>query len=122
MLKHLSHQQCEAMKEFIEESKILSAPNIGCFAKSLVDNALPLLRTSSAHSSLEGTVTEMAVHAAIIFLCGQNRVLAPLRNLAFDPANMAVRSLQFSLCIFRALSLWTANLWTWEQSNPCVLF
>ncbi|XP_026634303.1 E3 ubiquitin-protein ligase RNF213-like, partial [Microtus ochrogaster] len=77
------------MKEFIEESKILSAPDIGCFAKSLVDNALPLLRTSSAHSSLEGTVTEMAVHAAIIFLCGQNRVLAPLRNLAFEPANMA---------------------------------
>lgn len=112
MLKHLSHQQCEAMNKFIEESKILSTANIGSFAKSLVDNALPLLWTRSAHSSLEGTVTEMAVHASIIFLCGQNRVLAPLRNLAFDPANMAVRSLQFSLWIFRASSLWTANLWT----------
>ncbi|XP_057630023.1 E3 ubiquitin-protein ligase RNF213-like [Chionomys nivalis] len=86
---HPKPEQCEAMKEFIEESKILSTPDIGCFAKSLVDNALPLLRTRSAHSSLEGTVTEMAVHAAIIFLCGQNRVLAPLRNLAFDPASMA---------------------------------
>ncbi|CAO2646302.1 E3 ubiquitin-protein ligase RNF213 [Lemmus lemmus] len=86
---HPNPEQCAAMHKFIEESKILSAPNIGRFAKSLVDNALPLLRTRSAHSSLEGTVTEMAVHAAIIFLCGQNRVLEPLRNLAFNPANMA---------------------------------
>lgn len=110
------------MKEFIEESKILSAPDIGCFAKSLVANALPLLWTSSAHSSLEGTVTEMVVHAAVIFLCGQNRVLAPLRNLAFDPAKMAVRSLPLSLCIFRASSPWTANPRTRGPPNPCVLF
>lgn len=80
------------MNKFIEESKILSAPNIGRFAKSLVDDALPLLRTRSANSSLEGTVTEMAVHAATIFLCGKNKVLEPLRNLAFYPAKMAVRS------------------------------
>lgn len=86
---HPKPEQREAMNKFIEESKILSAPNIGRFAKSLVDDALPLLRTRSANSSLEGTVTEMAVHAATIFLCGKNKVLEPLRNLAFYPAKMA---------------------------------
>ncbi|XP_035293735.1 E3 ubiquitin-protein ligase RNF213 isoform X3 [Cricetulus griseus] len=86
---HPKPEQCKAMHKFIEESKILSVPNIGPFAKSLVDDALPLLRTRSANSSLEGTVTEMAVHAATIFLCGQNKVLGPLRTLAFHPAKMA---------------------------------
>ncbi|XP_052615833.1 E3 ubiquitin-protein ligase RNF213 isoform X2 [Peromyscus californicus insignis] len=86
---HPKPEQREAMNKFIEESKILSAPNIGRFAKSLVDDALPLLRTRSANSSLEGTVPEMAVHAATVFLCGKNKVLEPLRNLAFYPANMA---------------------------------
>ncbi|KAL1780092.1 E3 ubiquitin-protein ligase RNF213 isoform X1 [Sigmodon hispidus] len=86
---HPKPEQCEAMKKFIEESEILSAPKIGCFAKSLVDDSLPLLRTRSPNSSLGQTVTEMAIHAAVILLCGQNYVLEPLRNLAFDPANMA---------------------------------
>lgn len=97
------------MNKFIKESKILSAPNIRCFAKSLVDNTLPLLRTRSANSSLQGTVNEMAIHVATILLCGQNNVLEPLRNLAFNPVKMAVRSLLFSLCIFGALSPWTTN-------------
>lgn len=92
MLKHLSHQQIEAVNNFIKESQLLSDPNIRHFAKVLVGNTLPLLRARSANSSLEGTVTEMAIHAAIILLCGRNNVLAPLRNLAFYPANMAVRS------------------------------
>ncbi|CAH6776517.1 Rnf213 [Phodopus roborovskii] len=86
---HPKAEQCEAMNKFIEESKILSDPNIGHFAKSLVNNALPLLRIRSANSSLEGTVIEMAIHAAIVFLCGQNEVLGPLRALAFHPATMA---------------------------------
>ncbi|XP_052050777.1 E3 ubiquitin-protein ligase RNF213 isoform X2 [Apodemus sylvaticus] len=86
---HPDPKQLEAVDKFIKESKILSAPNIRCFAKSLVDNTLPLLRTRSANSSLQGAVIEMAVHAATILLCGQNKVLEPLRNLAFNPVNMA---------------------------------
>lgn len=111
MLKHFSHQQLETVNKFIEESKILSAPNIRCFAKSLVDNTLPLLQTRSAHSSLQGTVTEMAIHMVTILLCGQNKVLEPLRNLAFYPTNMEVRSLLYSLRIFRALSLTVSTQW-----------
>nr|XP_034361931.1 E3 ubiquitin-protein ligase RNF213 [Arvicanthis niloticus] len=85
---HPEPKQLETVNKFIKESKILSAPNIRCFAKSLVDNTHPLLQTGSAHSSLQGTVTEMAIHMATILLCGQNKVLQPLRNLAFDPINM----------------------------------
>ncbi|KAM9596356.1 E3 ubiquitin-protein ligase RNF213-like isoform 2-T2 [Trichechus inunguis] len=78
----------EAVNRFIEETKTLS-PEIRLFATSLVDNTLPLLRTGPSDGGLEATVTEMAVHAAAVLLCGQSKVLEPLRNLAFSPANMA---------------------------------
>ncbi|ELK12270.1 RING finger protein 213 [Pteropus alecto] len=81
-------EQCEAMNKVIEESKIFS-PEMRHFATSLVTNALPLLRMGPRESSLESTVTEMAIHAAIILLCGQNKILEPLKNLAFSPDNMA---------------------------------
>lgn len=82
-------QQREAVNTAIEKSKILS-PDMRHFATSLVTNTLPLLRTDPGGGSLEGTVTEMAVHAAAVLLCGQSQVLEPLKNLAFSPANMAV--------------------------------
>ncbi|CAN0131609.1 unnamed protein product [Rangifer tarandus platyrhynchus] len=81
---HPKPQQCEAMEKFIEKSKTLS-PDIRPFAISLVNNELPLLRTGPGVSNLEGTVIEMAVHAAAILLCGQSQVLGPLKNLAFFP-------------------------------------
>uniref|UniRef100_H0WTB7 E3 ubiquitin-protein ligase RNF213 n=1 Tax=Otolemur garnettii TaxID=30611 RepID=H0WTB7_OTOGA len=85
---HPKPEQREAVNTFIEECKIFS-PNVRHFATSLVDNTLPLLSTGPSDSSLEGAVTEMAVHAAVILLCTQNQVMEPLRNLAFSPANMA---------------------------------
>ncbi|XFF88667.1 hypothetical protein AB1E18_014886 [Capra hircus] len=81
---HPKPQQCEAMKKFIEKNKTLS-PDIRAFAMSLVNNELPLLRTGPGVSNLEGTVIEMAVHAATILLCGRSQVLGPLKNLAFFP-------------------------------------
>ncbi|KAF6297909.1 hypothetical protein mRhiFer1_000154 [Rhinolophus ferrumequinum] len=85
---HPTPEQREAVNKFIEESKILS-PDLRRFATSLVTNTLPLLRTGPGGSSLEGTVTEMAVHTAAVLLCGQSQLLEPLKNLAFFPANMA---------------------------------
>lgn len=84
-----SCQQCEAVNTVIEESEILG-PDMRRFAMSLVTNTLPLLKMGPGGSSLEGTVTEMAVHAAAVFLCGQSQILEPLKSLAFSPANMAV--------------------------------
>nr|XP_034493275.1 E3 ubiquitin-protein ligase RNF213 [Marmota flaviventris] len=86
---HPKPEQCEAVSQFIEDSRVLSPPGVRPFAASLVNNTLPLLSTGPGVESLEGTVTEMAVHAAAVLLCGQSEVLAPLRNLAFSPASMA---------------------------------
>ncbi|KAM5149392.1 E3 ubiquitin-protein ligase RNF213 [Callospermophilus lateralis] len=86
---HPKPEQCEAVSRFIEDSRVLSPPGVRPFAASLVDNTLPLLSMGPGADSLEGTVTEMAVHAAAVLLCGQSEVLAPLRNLAFSPASMA---------------------------------
>ncbi|XP_026936735.1 E3 ubiquitin-protein ligase RNF213 isoform X2 [Sagmatias obliquidens] len=85
---HPKPQQCEAMKKFIEERKTLS-PDMRRFAISLVNNELPLLRTGPGDNSLEGTVIEMAIHVASILLCGQSKILEPLKNLAFSPELMA---------------------------------
>uniref|UniRef100_A0A4X1UID3 E3 ubiquitin-protein ligase RNF213 n=1 Tax=Sus scrofa TaxID=9823 RepID=A0A4X1UID3_PIG len=85
---HPKPQQCEALMKVIEEIQALS-PDVRSFASSLVTNELPLLTPGPGDSILEGTVTEMAVHTAVLLLCGQSQVLEPLRNLAFSPRNMA---------------------------------
>ncbi|XP_023555015.1 E3 ubiquitin-protein ligase RNF213 [Octodon degus] len=84
---HPKPKQREVMNKFIEESKLLSAETQH-LATALVNNTLPLLHMGPRASSLEGTVVDMAIHAAAILLCGQNIALRPLRNLAFSPANM----------------------------------
>ncbi|XP_066227809.1 E3 ubiquitin-protein ligase RNF213-like isoform X1 [Saccopteryx leptura] len=89
---HPKPEQREAMNKFIEESQTLS-PDMRGFATSLVANTLPLLRMDPGDGGPEGTVTEMAIHAAAVLLCGQNRVLQPLKNLAFSPATMVTASL-----------------------------
>lgn len=88
------------MKKFIEKSNTLS-PDIRAFAMSLVNNELPLLRTGPGVSNLEGTVIEMAVHAATVLLCGRSQVLGPLKNLAFFPHLMVVRLGYDFFCIHR---------------------
>ncbi|XP_070250935.1 E3 ubiquitin-protein ligase RNF213 isoform X3 [Myotis yumanensis] len=86
---HPKPEQRDALCKFIKESQTLS-PDVREFATDLVTNALPLLRTAGPRDGgLAGTVTELAVHAAVTLLCGQHRVLEPLRNLAFSPATMA---------------------------------
>ncbi|XP_034881723.1 E3 ubiquitin-protein ligase RNF213 isoform X2 [Mirounga leonina] len=85
---HPKPEQCEALNKLIEESKVLSSPDMRHFATSLVTNTLPLLRMGAGDSSLEGTVAELAIHAAIVLLCGHSEVLEPLQNLAFSPADM----------------------------------
>ncbi|XP_068920216.1 E3 ubiquitin-protein ligase RNF213 isoform X2 [Petaurus breviceps papuanus] len=81
-------EQCEAVNTFIKEAKALSSPALKEMAKSLVTNACPLLTVDSNDSGHKSTVTELAVHAKAVLLCGQNPVLEPLKNLAFNPASM----------------------------------
>uniref|UniRef100_A0A673VDP0 Ring finger protein 213 n=1 Tax=Suricata suricatta TaxID=37032 RepID=A0A673VDP0_SURSU len=88
---HPTSEQREALTKAIEESEALSHPDVRHFATSLVANTLPVLHAGVTDSGLEGTVAEMAVHVAVVLLCGHSEVLEPLRNLAFAPASMAVR-------------------------------
>lgn len=89
-LSVLSRQQCATIKTFLEENPVLPS-SARTLATALLDNALPLLRAHPQASGLEGTVLELAVHAAAVLLSGHHAVLEPLRMLAFSPSNMAVR-------------------------------
>uniref|UniRef100_A0A8C3FV72 RING-type E3 ubiquitin transferase n=1 Tax=Chrysemys picta bellii TaxID=8478 RepID=A0A8C3FV72_CHRPI len=81
-------QQCDAMNKFIQSSKALDSAALKQFAASLVTNSLPSLAVSPQNFSPSGALIEIVVHTAALLLCGQNRVLKPLRNLAFSPATM----------------------------------
>ncbi|XP_067403324.1 E3 ubiquitin-protein ligase RNF213 isoform X3 [Emydura macquarii macquarii] len=81
-------EQCDAMNKFIQSSKALDSPDLKQFASSLVMNSLPSLTVSPQNFSHTGALIEIVVHTAALLLCGQNRILEPLRSLAFSPATM----------------------------------
>ncbi|XP_032177877.1 E3 ubiquitin-protein ligase RNF213 isoform X3 [Mustela erminea] len=85
---HPKPEHCEALHKFIEESNVLSSPNMRHFATSLVTNTLPLLRAGDGDGSLEGPVAELVIHTGVVLLCGHSHLLEPLQNLAFSPADM----------------------------------
>uniref|UniRef100_A0A670Y6Z8 RING-type E3 ubiquitin transferase n=1 Tax=Pseudonaja textilis TaxID=8673 RepID=A0A670Y6Z8_PSETE len=74
--------------KFIQNSKVLPSAKLKSFAESLISNQLPLLTLASLSFGRNMMVIEMAVHTAVVLLCGQNRILEPLRNLAFSPGTM----------------------------------
>uniref|UniRef100_A0A8D2Q7Z3 RING-type E3 ubiquitin transferase n=1 Tax=Varanus komodoensis TaxID=61221 RepID=A0A8D2Q7Z3_VARKO len=81
-------QQCDILKEFIQNSRVLPSSEWEAFANYLVTNSLPSLSLSAQDSSHKRVVIEMAVHTAAVLLSGQNQLLVPLRNLAFSPNTM----------------------------------
>ncbi|EMP39294.1 hypothetical protein UY3_03467 [Chelonia mydas] len=97
---HPKKEQCDAMNTFIQHSKALDSPALKQFAASLVTNSLPSLTVRPQHFSPSGALIEIVVHAAALLLCGQNRVLEPLRSLAFSPATMQCgRPMEHSRCV-----------------------
>lgn len=80
------------MTKFIQNSQVLNSPGLKHFAAFLVANALPSLTVDPQSFSRIGVLTEMAVHTAAVLLCGQNPILQPLRNLAFQPHTMEVKT------------------------------
>ncbi|XP_032991850.1 E3 ubiquitin-protein ligase RNF213-like [Lacerta agilis] len=87
---HPKKEQRDVIKEFIQSSNVLPSPELKRFAESLMDNHLPSLTLSPQDSSHKRVVIEMAIHTAAVLLSGQNRILEPLRNLAFSPHTMQV--------------------------------
>lgn len=91
-LLNMCFQQTCALTEFIQNSKVLSPPDLQNFATSLVMNALPSVLSVDPQSfSKNGALIEVAVHTMAVLLCGQNPILQPLRNLAFSPDIMQVK-------------------------------
>lgn len=89
-------QQCDILKAFIQKLNYLKEEKLQTFAQCLVANTLSSVPVSPQNTSHEKVVIEMAVHAASVLLCGQNRILGPLRNLAFSPSTMQVRKCMLS--------------------------
>ncbi|XP_039201899.1 E3 ubiquitin-protein ligase RNF213-like isoform X2 [Crotalus tigris] len=85
---HPKQKQCDILKEFIRNSRVLPSAELKAFAESLVSHQLPLLTLPPLSFGHNTMVIEMAVYTAVVLFCGQNRILQPLRNLAFSPNTM----------------------------------
>ncbi|XP_019338481.2 E3 ubiquitin-protein ligase RNF213 isoform X2 [Alligator mississippiensis] len=85
---HPKQEQCDALTKFIQSCEALASADQKEFAAALVLNRIPSLALNPPRFSCDGTLIEMAVHMAAVLLCGQNPILEPLRNLAFDPSSM----------------------------------
>ncbi|XP_038597897.1 E3 ubiquitin-protein ligase RNF213 [Tachyglossus aculeatus] len=123
---HPRAEQLETVTRFIEGAQVLAPPDVQKVAKSLVTNTFQSLPVSPADSSHRGRVTELAVHAAAVLLCGSNPVLAPLRNLAFTPAAMQDSFLPTMPEDLLAQALtwqWNGNVRWFRCSNghPCMV-
>ncbi|MGH0136482.1 UNVERIFIED_CONTAM: hypothetical protein FKN15_010117 [Acipenser sinensis] len=87
-LVHPKPAQYEALIEFIKNSNILGTQELKHLADSLVRNSLETLAVRPGYPSTLQTIIELTVHTAAVLLCGKDGILAPLKQLAFVPANM----------------------------------
>ncbi|MBN3286120.1 RN213 ligase, partial [Polyodon spathula] len=87
-LIHPKPAQCGTLIEFINNSNILGTQEQKHLADSLVRNSLETLAIRPGCPGPLQTIIELTVHTAAVLLCGKDGILAPLKQLAFAPANM----------------------------------
>ncbi|CAI5675491.1 unnamed protein product [Oreochromis niloticus] len=85
---HPKPEQVEALMSYIEKSKFLPSPQVKAFALSLVTNQIGPLALRCGVSGAQCVSVDLAVHLAAVLLCGNQGILAPLKQLAMTPANM----------------------------------
>ncbi|XP_063327964.1 E3 ubiquitin-protein ligase rnf213-alpha [Pelmatolapia mariae] len=85
---HPKPEQVEALMNYIEKSKFLTSPQVKAFALSLVTNQIGPLALRCGVSGAQCVSVDLAVHLAAVLLCGNQGILAPLKQLAMTPANM----------------------------------
>ncbi|KAL3987051.1 centrosome and spindle pole-associated protein 1 [Sarotherodon galilaeus] len=85
---HPKPEQVEALMNYIEKSKFLPSPQVKAFALSLVTNQIGPLALRCGVSGAQCVSVDLAVHLAAVLLCGNQGILAPLKQLAMTPANM----------------------------------
>ncbi|XP_067860096.1 E3 ubiquitin-protein ligase rnf213-alpha isoform X2 [Heptranchias perlo] len=85
---HPKQAQCDTIEKYIKNEKLFDSDISKKFAIRLVNNDIPGLQINPEQSSLQRTIMEIIIHAAAVFLCGNSNILAPLQNLALNPATM----------------------------------
>lgn len=85
---HPKPEQVEALMSYIEKSKFLPSPQVKAFALSLVTNQIGPLALRCGVSGAQCVSVDLVVHLAAVLLCGNQGILAPLKQLAMTPANM----------------------------------
>ncbi|GCB69384.1 hypothetical protein scyTo_0001043 [Scyliorhinus torazame] len=80
--------QCDTIKKYIEKKMLPVSDRFKTFAITLVDNGIPGIPINPEQSSLKRTIIEIIVHAAAVFISGNNCILTPLQHLALQPAVM----------------------------------
>lgn len=83
-------QQIEALGAYIQASKFLANPEVRAFAQALVTNQLGPLCVRPGASAAHCVLMDLTIHLASVLLCGNQRILAPLQQLAKAPGNMQV--------------------------------
>lgn len=80
----------DALVAYIQTSKFLPSPEVKAFAQNLVINQLGPLAARPRTSSAQCLLVDLTIHLAAVLLCGTHGILAPLQQLALEPAIMQV--------------------------------
>ncbi|XP_018410445.1 PREDICTED: E3 ubiquitin-protein ligase RNF213-like [Nanorana parkeri] len=78
----------ESVMDFIKNANIFKDASLKQFLETLLTNSRPVVRALPGMRGSYVTIFGLAVHLASILLSGNNRLLAPLKNLSFSPARM----------------------------------
>ncbi|CAJ1075083.1 E3 ubiquitin-protein ligase rnf213-alpha [Xyrichtys novacula] len=85
---HPKPKQLEVLMAYIQTSKFLPSPEMKKFAQVLVTNQLQTLVLQPGTSGAKSALVDLAIHLAVVYLCGNPGILTPLQQLAMAPANM----------------------------------
>lgn len=83
-------QLVKTLVAYIQGSKFLTNPRVKAFAQALVTNQLGPLVVRPGASGADCVLVDLTIHLAAVLLCGGQGILAPLQQLAMQPANMQV--------------------------------
>ncbi|XP_070779019.1 E3 ubiquitin-protein ligase rnf213-alpha [Enoplosus armatus] len=85
---HPKPEQLEVLGAYIQTSKFLASPEVKAFAQALVTNRLGPLSVRPGTSGAQCVLVDLTIHLAVVLLCGNQGILAPMQQLAMAPASM----------------------------------
>ncbi|KAM6905305.1 E3 ubiquitin-protein ligase rnf213-alpha-like [Xenentodon cancila] len=121
---HPKPEQLEALVSYIQTTRVLASPEMKAFARALVTNQLGPLAVDSRLSGSKAASVEIAVHLAVVLLCGTQRILAPLQQLAMNPANMQAAFLPTmpeDMIAVAQQALGQVQWYRCEKGHPCTI-